>query len=74
MIVFDDICDKSSYKVKQCQRYHVPLLQREFVDDCLSHNKLLSKDKFIISGQPENDDFKKGKIVGENLVVYIIYR
>ncbi|CAG2240013.1 PARP2_3_4 [Mytilus edulis] len=63
VVVFEDIVEKSSYKIRQCQRYHIPLVQSLYVDDCLSQNKILTKIKYIVSGLPENDNFKKGKIV-----------
>ncbi|CAC5400316.1 PARP2_3_4 [Mytilus coruscus] len=66
VVVFEDVVEKSSYKIRQCQKYHIPLVQSLYIDDCMSQNKLLTKDKFIVSGLPENDNFKKGKIVGKN--------
>ncbi|VDI55612.1 poly [ADP-ribose] polymerase [Mytilus galloprovincialis] len=66
VVVFEDIVEKSSYKIRQCQKYHIPLVQSLYVDDCLSQNKILTKIKYIVSGLPENDNFKKGKIVGKN--------
>ncbi|XP_052074990.1 uncharacterized protein LOC127712542 isoform X2 [Mytilus californianus] len=66
VVVFEDVVEKSSYKIRQCQKYHIPLVQNLYIDDCMSQNKLLTKDKFIVSGLPENDNFKKGKIVGKN--------
>ena len=72
MIVFVDVSEKSSYKIRQCQRYHIPLLQGDYVEECLSQNKLLPKEKFLVSGLSENDDFKKGKIVGMFLTMFIV--
>ncbi|CAG2228677.1 unnamed protein product [Mytilus edulis] len=66
VVVFEDVVEKSSYKIRQCQKYHIPLVQSLYVDDCLSQNKILTKIKYIVSGLPENDNFKKGKIVGKN--------
>ncbi|VDI81651.1 Hypothetical predicted protein, partial [Mytilus galloprovincialis] len=27
VVVFEDIVEKSSYKIRQCQKYHIPLVQ-----------------------------------------------
>ena len=73
VILFEEITTKTSFKIRQCKKYYIPLLKSDFIDECLAKKKLLSKDKFIIAGLSENDDFKKGKIVGKISITVLHY-
>ncbi|XP_072018548.1 protein mono-ADP-ribosyltransferase PARP4-like [Amphiura filiformis] len=54
---------KDSYKGRMAQKYGVPILGMDFIDVCLSEDKLVDTEPHIVCGTSMTQEFSSGKIV-----------
>ena len=55
---------QDSYKSRMAQKWGIPVVSTEFVDQCLLKGKLLEADSFIVVGKIAAQEFSSGKIIG----------
>ena len=60
---------KESHKVRMAAKFGIPVVSVDFLAQCVDKGKLLEADSFVVAGKTAADEFKTGKIVGEDLHV-----
>ena len=55
---------QDSYKSRMAQKWGIPVVSMEFVNQCLVEGKLLEVDPFIVVGKTAAQEFSSGKIIG----------
>ena len=55
---------QDSYKSHMAQKWGIPVVSMEFVNQCLVEGKLLEVDSFIVVGKTAAQEFSSGKIIG----------
>lgn len=56
---------QDSYKSRMAQKWGVPVISLEFIDQCITEGRLLEADQFIVVGKTAAEQFSSGKIVGK---------
>ena len=46
-------------------KYGIPVVSLSFLDTCAAQGKLMDADSFVVAGKTAADEFRTGKIVGE---------
>ena len=56
---------EDSHKVQMAVKYGIPVVSLSFLDTCVAQGKLVDADSFVVAGKTAADEFRTGKIVGE---------
>ena len=62
---------QDSYKSRMAQKWGIPVVSMEFVNQCLVEGKLLEADSFVVVGKTAAEEFSSGKIIGVCLYIVI---
>ena len=54
---------KDSYKGRMAQKYGVPILGMDFIDVCISEDRLVDAEPHIVCGTSMSHEFGSGKVV-----------
>ncbi|XP_060075894.1 uncharacterized protein LOC132555562 [Ylistrum balloti] len=63
LILFNDMLEKTTYKVRQARRNGVPVLRAEFIDDSLQQQQKLAMSPYLAGEAMDGKNFQKGKIL-----------
>ncbi|XP_033731529.1 protein mono-ADP-ribosyltransferase PARP4-like, partial [Pecten maximus] len=63
LVLFNDMLEKTTYKVRQARRFGVPVLRAEFIDDSLRQSQRLSMTPYLAGEAMDGKNFQKGKIL-----------
>ena len=63
---------QDSYKSRMAQKWGIPVVSMDFVNQCLVEGKLLEADHFIVVGKTAAQEFSSGKIIGVCVCLHVI--